>query len=141
MRNSFRRKQLSDRSADTPRLLCLGFPPQAAASRCHRLDGCKATKLLRLLFDQKWPGIGAVVANAAISLADKTPVNLNFTVGRTALQSAIQQGEIRLAISAEPIIKRLQEFPWPKEVDRSSKKTENIRFTASWKSKRGRIRS
>jgi len=64
------------------------------------------------------PGIGAVVANAAITLADKTPVNLNFTVGRTALQSAIQQGEIRLAISAEPIIKRLQEFPWPEEVYR-----------------------
>jgi len=29
-----------------------------------------------------------VVANVAIALADKTPVNLNFTVGRAALQSA-----------------------------------------------------
>jgi acyl-[acyl-carrier-protein]-phospholipid O-acyltransferase / long-chain-fatty-acid--[acyl-carrier-protein] ligase len=64
------------------------------------------------------PGIGAVVANAAITLADKTPVNLNFTVGRSALQSAIQQGQIRLAISAEPVIKRLAEFPWPEEVYR-----------------------
>jgi acyl-[acyl-carrier-protein]-phospholipid O-acyltransferase / long-chain-fatty-acid--[acyl-carrier-protein] ligase len=64
------------------------------------------------------PGIGAVVANAAITLAAKTPVSLNFTVGRQALQSAIQQGEIRLAISAEPVIKRLQEFPWPEKVYR-----------------------
>ena len=64
------------------------------------------------------PGIGAVVANAAITLADKTPVNLNFTVGRAELQSAIQQSEIRLAISAEPVIKRLQEFPWPEKVYR-----------------------
>ena len=64
------------------------------------------------------PEIGAVVANAAITLADKTPVNLNFTVGRAELQSAIQQSEIRLAISAEPVIKRLQEFPWPEKVYR-----------------------
>ena len=62
------------------------------------------------------PGIGAVVANLAIALADKTPVNLNFTVGREALQSAIQQAQILPAISAEPVMKRLPEFPWPKEV-------------------------
>jgi acyl-[acyl-carrier-protein]-phospholipid O-acyltransferase/long-chain-fatty-acid--[acyl-carrier-protein] ligase len=64
------------------------------------------------------PGIGAVVANAAITLADKTPVNLNFTAGRSALQSAIRQGEIVLAISAEPVMKRFQEIPWPEEVFR-----------------------
>jgi acyl-[acyl-carrier-protein]-phospholipid O-acyltransferase/long-chain-fatty-acid--[acyl-carrier-protein] ligase len=51
-------------------------------------------------------------------LADKTPVNLNFTAGRAALQSAIKRCEIRLAISAEPVIKRLPEFPWPEKIYR-----------------------
>ena len=64
------------------------------------------------------PGIAAIVANVAITLADKTPVNLNFTAGRAALQSAIQRCEIRLAISAEPVIKRLPEFPWPEKIYR-----------------------
>jgi acyl-[acyl-carrier-protein]-phospholipid O-acyltransferase/long-chain-fatty-acid--[acyl-carrier-protein] ligase len=62
------------------------------------------------------PGIGAVVANVAVTLADKVPVNLNFTAGRAALQSAIQRGQILHAISADRVIKRLQQFPWPEQV-------------------------
>ncbi len=64
------------------------------------------------------PGAGAVIANIAVVLADKIPVNLNFTVGRAALGSAIQRGEIAHAISAKPVMKRLQEFPWPEVVYR-----------------------
>jgi acyl-[acyl-carrier-protein]-phospholipid O-acyltransferase/long-chain-fatty-acid--[acyl-carrier-protein] ligase len=64
------------------------------------------------------PGIGAVVANVAVTLANKTAVNLNFTAGRAALQSAIDRGQILYAISAKPVTKRLEDFPWPKEVFR-----------------------
>jgi acyl-[acyl-carrier-protein]-phospholipid O-acyltransferase / long-chain-fatty-acid--[acyl-carrier-protein] ligase len=64
------------------------------------------------------PGIGAIIANIAVTLANKIPVNLNFTAGRAALGSAIQRGEIAYAISAKPVMKRLQEFPWPKVVYR-----------------------
>ncbi len=64
------------------------------------------------------PGAGAVIANIAVVLADKIPVNLNFTAGRAALGSAIQRGEIGHAISAKPVMKRLQEFPWPPVVYR-----------------------
>jgi acyl-[acyl-carrier-protein]-phospholipid O-acyltransferase/long-chain-fatty-acid--[acyl-carrier-protein] ligase len=64
------------------------------------------------------PGIGAVIANAAITFANKIAVNLNFTAGRTSLQSAINRGQILHAISAKPVIKRLEEFPWPKDVIR-----------------------
>jgi len=74
------------------------------------------------------PGIGAVVANAAITLADKTPVNLNFTAGREALQSAAQQSEIRLAISAGPLINRFQEIPWPEEVYRLENVVAQCKF-------------
>jgi acyl-[acyl-carrier-protein]-phospholipid O-acyltransferase / long-chain-fatty-acid--[acyl-carrier-protein] ligase len=73
------------------------------------------------------PGIGAVVANVAITLAGKTAVNLNFTVGRMAIQSAIQQGDIHLAISAGPVIERLPECPWPEEVWQLEKLVSELR--------------
>ncbi len=64
------------------------------------------------------PGVGAVVANVAVALANKVAVNLNFTAGRAALQSAINRGQILHAISAKPVMKRLEDFPWPKDVFR-----------------------
>ncbi|MGA7124843.1 MAG: AMP-binding protein [Chthoniobacterales bacterium] len=64
------------------------------------------------------PSAGAVVANIAVTLANKTPVNLNFTSGRAALESAIRNGEIAHAISAKPVMKRLMDFPWPANVYR-----------------------
>jgi acyl-[acyl-carrier-protein]-phospholipid O-acyltransferase/long-chain-fatty-acid--[acyl-carrier-protein] ligase len=64
------------------------------------------------------PGVGAVVANVAVTLANKTAVNLNFTAGRAALQSAINCGQLLHAISAKPVMKRLTDFPWPRDVFR-----------------------
>ena len=64
------------------------------------------------------PGVGAVIANVAVTLANKIAVNLNFTAGRAALQSAISRGQILHAISAKPVMKRLEDFPWPKDVFR-----------------------
>ncbi|MBV8815704.1 MAG: AMP-binding protein [Verrucomicrobia bacterium] len=64
------------------------------------------------------PGAGAVVANIAVTLANKVPVNLNFTAGRASLESAIESGQIVHAISAKPVMKRLTDFPWPPNVYR-----------------------
>jgi acyl-[acyl-carrier-protein]-phospholipid O-acyltransferase/long-chain-fatty-acid--[acyl-carrier-protein] ligase len=64
------------------------------------------------------PSAGAFVANVAIILANKVAVNLNFTTGRAALQSAINQAQLLHAITAKPVIKRLADFPWPKHVFR-----------------------
>jgi acyl-[acyl-carrier-protein]-phospholipid O-acyltransferase/long-chain-fatty-acid--[acyl-carrier-protein] ligase len=64
------------------------------------------------------PGVGAVVANVAITLANKVPVNLNFTAGRASLESAIQRGQILHALSAKAVMKRLADFPWPENVYR-----------------------
>jgi acyl-[acyl-carrier-protein]-phospholipid O-acyltransferase/long-chain-fatty-acid--[acyl-carrier-protein] ligase len=64
------------------------------------------------------PGVGAVVANVAVTLANKVPVNLNFTAGRTSLESAIQRGQILHALSAKAVMKRLADFPWPQNVYR-----------------------
>jgi acyl-[acyl-carrier-protein]-phospholipid O-acyltransferase/long-chain-fatty-acid--[acyl-carrier-protein] ligase len=64
------------------------------------------------------PGVGAVVANVAVTLANKVPVNLNFTAGRVSLESAIQRGQILHALSAKAVMKRLADFPWPQNVYR-----------------------
>ncbi len=59
------------------------------------------------------PGKGAVVANLAVTLADKVPVNLNFTAGRQSVEAALRIGEVSDCITAHPVIKRLPDFPWP----------------------------
>ncbi len=64
------------------------------------------------------PGAGGIVANVGVTLAGKVPVNMNFTAGRAALQSSIDRGQLLHAISAKPVMKRLEDFPWPKDVFR-----------------------
>jgi acyl-[acyl-carrier-protein]-phospholipid O-acyltransferase/long-chain-fatty-acid--[acyl-carrier-protein] ligase len=59
------------------------------------------------------PGRGAVIANLALMLAGKAPVNLNFTAGRAAIEAAIRIAGIGEIVSAGPVISRLTEFPWP----------------------------
>jgi acyl-[acyl-carrier-protein]-phospholipid O-acyltransferase/long-chain-fatty-acid--[acyl-carrier-protein] ligase len=61
-------------------------------------------------------GKGSMVANLAVALAGKTTVDLNFTAGRNANESAIQHADLRVAISATPFIERVKDFPWPQQV-------------------------
>ncbi len=58
------------------------------------------------------PGKGGVVANVAIVLAGKIPVNLNFTSARESIESAKAQAELRTIICARAMAKRLEDFPW-----------------------------
>lgn len=62
------------------------------------------------------PGKGGVVANLAVFLAGKIPVNLNFTSGRDAIESAKRQAGLRTIISATAMTKKLEDFPWTPEV-------------------------
>ena len=61
------------------------------------------------------PTKGAVVANLAVLLAGKVPVNLNFTAGRAALESAIQRGDLTHALTARQVERKLKDLAWPKE--------------------------
>ena len=62
------------------------------------------------------PGKGAVLANLAIVLAGKIPVNLNFTSARGSIESAQRQAGLKTTISARALAKRLEDFPWTPEV-------------------------
>jgi len=59
------------------------------------------------------PGIGATIANLAVSCAGKVPVNLNFTAGRAAVESSLRLGEIRTVLTADVMKSKLPNFPFP----------------------------
>ncbi len=61
-------------------------------------------------------GAGSHIANLALLFANKTPVNLNFTLGRSAIQSAIEQAGIKTIISTDALLKRFPQFPWTQNV-------------------------
>jgi acyl-[acyl-carrier-protein]-phospholipid O-acyltransferase / long-chain-fatty-acid--[acyl-carrier-protein] ligase len=58
----------------------------------------------------------SMVANLAVTLAGKVPVDLNFTVGRAANESCCRRANLRIAISATQFMERVKDFPWPERV-------------------------
>src|SRR5436190_17498653 len=61
-------------------------------------------------------GKGSMIANLAVMLAGKVAVDLNFTAGRGANESASKHAGLRVAISATPFMERVKDFPWPQRV-------------------------
>ncbi len=59
------------------------------------------------------PGEGALIANLAASCAGKTPVNLNFSLGRAAAEACLRLGEIDAIITADVLRARIPHFPFP----------------------------
>lgn len=59
------------------------------------------------------PGIGGLICNLAVLFAGKVPVNLNFTAGRAAIDSAIRRGELDRFLTADIFVRKMQSFPWP----------------------------
>src|SRR5204863_566385 len=59
---------------------------------------------------------GSMVANLAVTLAGKIPVDLNFTMGRAANEFCCRRAELRVAISATAFMERVKDFPWPERV-------------------------
>jgi acyl-[acyl-carrier-protein]-phospholipid O-acyltransferase/long-chain-fatty-acid--[acyl-carrier-protein] ligase len=59
---------------------------------------------------------GSMVANFGVVLANKVPVDLNFTMGRAANESCCKRADLRVAISATQFMERVKDFPWPEHV-------------------------
>jgi acyl-[acyl-carrier-protein]-phospholipid O-acyltransferase / long-chain-fatty-acid--[acyl-carrier-protein] ligase len=59
------------------------------------------------------PGAGSAIANLAIVCSGKVPVNLNFTLGRASLESCVAEAGIRTVLTADAMVSRLTDFPWP----------------------------
>ncbi len=61
------------------------------------------------------PGKAGLIANLAVLFAGKVPVNLNFTAGKKAIESSIQQAGLDYYITASAFMEKVPTFPWPLE--------------------------
>ena len=61
------------------------------------------------------PGKGGLVANLAVLLSGRVPVNLNFTAGSDAIKSSIQQAGLDQIITAQAFVDKYPNFPWPEK--------------------------
>ena len=104
-----RRLLLVDRTADRRPLKC-GQLYAAAAVLSRRL---KATVTQRRVGIVLPPGAGAFIANLAVLCAGKIPVNLNFTAGRSALETSMRIAGIETVLSADAVRAKVPNFPWP----------------------------
>ena len=59
------------------------------------------------------PGIGGTLANLAVVLAGKVPVNLNFTLGRVSSEACLRRAEVDCILSTGQMKMRFPDFPWP----------------------------
>jgi acyl-[acyl-carrier-protein]-phospholipid O-acyltransferase/long-chain-fatty-acid--[acyl-carrier-protein] ligase len=59
------------------------------------------------------PGVGGVLANAAVALLGKTTVNLNYTSGTDNVQSALRQCGIKHVLTAKKFTARVKLDPGP----------------------------
>jgi acyl-[acyl-carrier-protein]-phospholipid O-acyltransferase/long-chain-fatty-acid--[acyl-carrier-protein] ligase len=57
-------------------------------------------------------GLPSALSNLAVSLADKTPVNLNFTSGRKAIEASIRKASLTHIITVNQVMAKLPDFPW-----------------------------
>src|SRR6266581_4286471 len=96
---------------------------QSALSRSKLLGAAAAlSRYLRKEFPVERIAIvlpaskGSMLANLAVTLAAKVPVDLNFTMGRAANESCCRRANLRVAISATQFMERLKDFPWPERV-------------------------
>jgi acyl-[acyl-carrier-protein]-phospholipid O-acyltransferase/long-chain-fatty-acid--[acyl-carrier-protein] ligase len=65
---------------------------------------CAAEEMVGLLLA---PSSGGALANLGVTLAGKAPVNLNFTAGAEAMNSAIEQCRIRTILTSRLLLAKL----------------------------------
>lgn len=127
---------LVDRSAGRRELNC-GQLYAAAAVLSRRIRATIPEQRVGIVLP---PGAGAFIANLAVMCAGKTPVNLNFTAGRGALETSLRIAGLQTIISADAVRARVANFPWPertvdlaKEMEAAGGKRAILRWlVAAW---------
>jgi acyl-[acyl-carrier-protein]-phospholipid O-acyltransferase/long-chain-fatty-acid--[acyl-carrier-protein] ligase len=97
-----------------PFRLCMADQRRPRLSRFGALGGALAlARALRATWrDQQHvgillpPSVGGALANVAASLGGRVAVNLNYTVGRTALESAVRQAGLRTILTSPEFVTR-----------------------------------
>ena len=98
-----------DRTADRRPLTCAQIFA-AAAALAGRLRRTVPENRVGIALP---PGAGAFIANLAVMVAGKVPVNLNFTAGRAAIEASLRIAGVATVITADALRAKVPGFPWP----------------------------
>lgn len=110
-RGNWRRSALSDSSG---KQLSFGQSLTASLALSAQLKPLLAgEQMVGLLLP---PSVGGALANLALPLLDKLPVNLNYTASSEALASAIAQCDIKTVVTSKRFMERLPQLVLPGQV-------------------------
>jgi acyl-[acyl-carrier-protein]-phospholipid O-acyltransferase/long-chain-fatty-acid--[acyl-carrier-protein] ligase len=82
----------------------------AAAVLARRLRATVAERRVGIALP---PGAGGAIANLAVVCAGKVPVNLNFTAGRSSIETSLRLAGVRTVLTADAMRAKAPNFPWP----------------------------
>jgi len=91
------------------RSMTQGFLLVASCLLSKRINSWTGRQRVGIIFP---PGIGGYVANLAVVLAGRVPVNLNFTQGATASRICLRQAEVDCVLTTAAVHSKLSLFPW-----------------------------
>ncbi|MBL00681.1 MAG: AMP-dependent synthetase [Opitutales bacterium] len=104
-----RQKLIVDRGLQG-RTMKSGFLLAVSLTLSRRLTNWTSKTRVGILFP---PGLGAYIANLAVVLAGKVPVNLNFTLGPSSAATCLQKADIDCMLTSERVQHKIPHFPWP----------------------------
>ena len=104
-----RQELIVDRSLQR-RTMKSGFLLAVSFMLSRRLTDWTSKTRVGILFP---PGLGAYIANLAVVLAGKVPVNLNFTLGASSAAACLQKADVDCLLTTERVQHKFPHFPWP----------------------------
>jgi acyl-[acyl-carrier-protein]-phospholipid O-acyltransferase/long-chain-fatty-acid--[acyl-carrier-protein] ligase len=104
-----RRELIVDRTLER-RTMKSGFLLAVSYMLSRRVAEWSSKRRVGILFP---PGLGGYIANLAVVLAGKVPVNLNFTLGHTSAEACIRKADIDCLLTTERVQQKMPQFPWP----------------------------
>lgn len=104
-----RQELIVDRSMQR-RTMKSGFLLAVSFMLSRRLTDWTSKTRVGILFP---PGLGAYIANLAVVLAGKVPVNLNFTLGASSAAACLQKADVDCLLTTERVQYKFPHFPWP----------------------------
>jgi acyl-[acyl-carrier-protein]-phospholipid O-acyltransferase/long-chain-fatty-acid--[acyl-carrier-protein] ligase len=87
-----------------------GFLLAVSFTLSRRLTDWTSKTRVGILFP---PGLGGYIANLAVVLAGKVPVNLNFTLGPSSAATCLQKADVDCLLTSERVQHKTPHFPWP----------------------------
>ena len=106
------KKQVIDCTTNTPVVYNSGKLVAAASALSRHILRTIPEKRVGIVLP---PSAATVIVNLATMFAGKSPVNLNFTAGRAAVESSIRLAGIKTIITADAMKERLPQFPWTQD--------------------------